>query len=134
MSRVIGDKLVWTNLLFFAGSAIAYTNYNLELTILCFSLFVLSVAYHRNAEHEYELVEGFVAKLAFIYGIAQTFNNAPSLMWFVIELALGILTILTYVCVGLMGVLPYEPWHCLQHLFPGVYLFLVALLHEPLLF
>ena len=29
-----------------------------------FSLFVLSVAYHRNAEMEYEMVEGFVAKLA----------------------------------------------------------------------
>ena len=134
MSRVLRVKLVWTNLLFFGSSVVAYTNYNLELTVLCFSVFVLSVAYHRNAEREYEMVEGFVAKLAFIYGIAQTFNKAPSQTIFSIELLLGIAILLTYICVGHLELVSYEPWHCLQHIFPGIYLFLVALLHEPLIF
>jgi len=109
----------------------------------------LSLIYHFKYEKPGILaqIEGAFAKLLFIYGVAQLFfavsllrfcsvlffifSPQPSSILFGSEMLLFALTLVIFIITNVWSKL-YDPWHCLLHIIPSLWMIVVSLYHEPL--
>lgn len=132
LKRDITDIQIYTHICFIYGIYIANENKIYDLFLLLNIMTPLSIMYHINYEKQglVAKIEGFFAKLLFIYGFIQLFNAKTNIL-ICIECILMISTILVYVITNINKDL-YEPYHCLMHIIPAIWAGIVAH-HHPCL-
>jgi hypothetical protein len=130
--RTFTDPLVWSNVIFIYVGYIAYNNKIYELSVLSILTFILSGLYHLYHELKYEMVEGIIVKLFFIYGLIQIYY-APTVCLKYIELLCALLTSCVYLTCGICRIFDYDTYHVLQHLIVQLWIYLVASYHKTLL-
>lgn len=116
---------------------ISFINKNLELTILMGITTMFSTAYHYTYEKPSVLakVEGFSAKLLFIYGASQTIIKGifMPLHILMIEMILLFTTLTFFLITNIFPEL-YDKFHCFGlHVIPALWGLMVAIYHTPFL-
>jgi hypothetical protein len=131
--RKFTDPLMWTHIFFAVGSVAAYINCIWDLFILNSVTMFLSAHYHKFYEKPGRIakIEGTAAKALFLYGSIQILC-APTNALRIIELLLFSLTIAVFFITNLRKEL-YNSWHFLMHIFPPIWVTIVALYHKPLI-
>jgi hypothetical protein len=130
--RTFADPQMWTHIFFLIGAFTAFRYKLYDLFILTLVTTPLSLAYHYSYEKPGRLAqtEGLAAKSLFIYGLIQIFR-APNTYLMMVECIFLCLTVVIFVMTNLQPKL-YDPFHCLMHVVPPLWITLVALTHSPL--
>ena len=131
--RSFSDPQIWTHAFFLLDGVLAAQYGHTEVMLLTLSTSPLSFLYHWTYEKPGILaqIESAAAKLCFIYGLVQI-PNAPSAALAAIEAACAILTTLVFVVTNVKKEL-YDPWHCLMHIIPPIWVAILATSHAELL-
>ena len=124
------DLQLTTHLCFLVSAWLALQNKVYDLFILLLLVTPLSVLYHYRYERSGVIarLEGFSAKLLFLYGVVQMLQPSSVL----IEYACMLLTICIFIGTNIFRSL-YDPWHCLMHVIPAFWAAVVATHHPPLI-
>lgn len=127
------DPQIWTHIFFFVSYAICWKNRIWELAMLVGCTKILSLVYHFQYEKPGILakVEGFSAKVLFAYGVAQIFNSVSPILTLV-ETFLMLLTSAVFIVTNIKKEF-YDPWHCLMHVIPALWVSVVGMSHSPLI-
>ena len=130
--RPLNDLQIWTHAFFILDFIISVQNMHLEVLLLTVITVPLSFLYHWTYERPGKLaqIESTAAKSSFIYGLIQIFY-APSHTLAGIELACAIITTFVFLLTNIRKEL-YDPWHCLLHVFPAIWVAIVASSHTQL--
>ena len=118
--------------IFFVLSAFqSFANCNLELLSLTSITTLFSLIYHISYEKPGIVanIEGILAKVLFLYGVLQLFF-APSSLPLLFEIVLFIATTTVFIVTNIRKDF-YDPWHCFMHIFPPIWIYLVASYHKP---
>lgn len=131
--RNIFDKQIYTHIPFFYAMYLAFANHLYDLFLLLVLVIPLSIAYHLTYERPGLLaqVEGFSAKLLFLYGLIQI-SFAKSIILRAVEFLLLIVTAVVFVSTNFNKEALYDSWHWLMHVVPALWAILVATYHGPL--
>ena len=133
LTRNITDIQIYTHICFIYAIYIANQNQMFDLFVLLSIMTPLSVMYHIYYEKQGLLakVEGFFAKVLFIYGFIQLFNANTNLL-LCLECLFMVSTIAVYVITNIKKDL-YEPYHCLMHIIPAIWAGIIAHYHPSLI-
>lgn len=130
--RPLSDIQMWTHAFFIVDGVVAAMNSHYEVLLLTLITSPLSFIYHWTYEKPGSLamIESAAAKCCFIYGILQI-SNAPNPNQAEFESALALTTTFIFVITNIKKEL-YDPWHCLMHVFPPIWVAIVACSHSQL--
>lgn len=131
--RDICDPQMWTHAFLFIAALVAGFNGLNDLCTLLTITAPLSTMYHLDFEKPGFIakMEGFIAKVTFVYGIIQMFL-APTMLLFICEFAILVIILIIFIGTNVCKEY-YEPWHCLMHVVPAVWAVLVSFTHTPLI-
>lgn len=131
--RNIFDKQIYTHIPFFYAMYLAFANRLYDLFFLLVLVIPLSIAYHLTYERPGLLaqVEGFSAKMLFLYGLVQILF-AKSIVLRTLESLLLIITAIVFVSTNFYKEALYDSWHWLMHVVPAIWAILVAAYHGPI--
>ena len=127
------DPIMWTHICFVFAVGISMIRGLYDMALITAMVIPLSLLYHYTYEKPGTLakVEGTMAKLLFVYGIAQIFNcPLPGIKGIEILFLLAV----SGVFVGTnLNKKFYEPWHCMMHVLPPMWSIFVAAYHQPII-
>lgn len=130
--RKVNHVFMWTHVFLVMATIVSYMNQVYDLFGILFIVTPLSFVYHYMYERPgiVAKVEGFFAKLLWIYGALQIVA-APSATLIGIELVFCTLTLCTFFITNFKKQY-YDPYHSLMHVIPSIWCIIVALTHQPL--
>lgn len=133
--RKLTDPFMYTHVYLAVSMVFCVMYTNFELFLITLTTTTLSLLYHRKYERAGVIskLEGFFAKIMFLYGFVQIFY-APSLMLAVFEIMLMLTVVVSFLVTNLDHQL-YDKYHNFGlHLTPAVWAVVVAWQHRPFLF
>jgi hypothetical protein len=127
------DPQIWTHLFLLVASIAAAHNEVYDMCTLLSLTTFLSTLYHFDFEKPglVAKIEGLLAKATFLYGIVQL-CYAPTTVLLLSEILFLSATLGVFVSTNVCKQY-YDPWHCLMHVVPAGWAFLIVFYHEPLI-
>ena len=134
-TRKLTDPFIYTHLYLAVSMVFCVFYSNFELFLITLTTTTLSILYHHKYERAGVIskLEGFFAKIMFLYGFFQIFY-APGLLWTVFEIMLMLTVVVSFLVTNLDHKL-YDKYHNFGlHLTPAVWAAIVAWKHNPFVF
>ena len=128
--RCISDKLIWTHIFPLYTIWRCYKNKKIELGSMMTIITILSTMYHYKKESDpwLNFIENNFAKILTTYFVLHAYKCKHKKMQ-KIEISLMFVGYIIYYMAG-YGIVDYEKWHALNHIWPITYILIYAEKHD----